>query len=323
MDDDKDAGSLSAAEASYFESRGTADLPDLGTETEKPATETTATVEEIDPEIVEAEAETETDPAKPTGQSKVPLAALTKTRNEAKAEREKRVEAEKKAAVLEDRWNRALALQQDQEKKPAAVEDEIPDPELNPAEAIKWAVEQVRKANEAKQAEATKTEQQKKADQEWQQTYQAVNTAYNAAVTADPLINEARDYLIDSIGNEYLAMGGSRAEAQAEINRIEAEHIRFAHARGLEIGAYVKSLAKARGWTGKAKAADPAKDTETAAADLAKLDEAASDAVTLSDAGGAAPKTMDANAVANMNEVDFAKWLSKNGAAKFRQMAGG
>lgn len=309
---------LSASEQAYFDSRGATEIKETA-----PAPEP----EEIladDDGAPEAEIETEADDAaeveieaegKPTGQSKVPLAALTKTRQEAKDERNKRIEAEKRAAVLEDRWNRVLEAQQ-QAEQPQVVAESIPDPDADPMGALAWATKQIKDQQEQQDAAAREAQQRQREDAEWNTVYTAVNNDFVAAVETDPTINEARDALIASYGMEFMAMGLTQQEAQNEINRIEREHIRYAHAKGLKIGDYVKALAKARRW-------EP-KPVEAAGDKIDALNEAIEGSTSFGGTSGGAPRVLNAQSIADMKPDEFEAWLSKPGsAAKFRKLAGG
>jgi hypothetical protein len=313
--------SLSADEKAYFDTRGEVEVkdtpaPQVSEEPSKPEPE--AVEVDVDAELAETDVADDTEaPEKPTGQSKVPLAALTKERAKAKAEAERRIEAEKKAAILEDRWNMVLASQQQQEQ-PAQVE-EIPDPAVDPQGALNWAIQQAKDAREKQAAEAQKTEEQRRADAEWQETYRAVNEDYTASVAAEPTIKTAHEYLLNSQGEEFMAMGMSREEAQQEISRIEAQHIAFAKRTGKQIGPYIMGLAKARGF--RAEAAKPAADP---ASEIDRLNEAVAGSTSLSDGGGAAPAVTNAQSIADMSPEKFAEWIGKPGnAAKFKRLAGG
>lgn len=311
---------LSAEEQSYFDTRGATEFKDIPAVDEhiEPVIEDSTAVEPVDAEIEPEDIDAETG-EKATGQSKVPLASLTKTRQEAREERNKRIEAEKRAAVLEDRWNRVLEAQQSQQEAQQPQVDEIPDPNASPMEALAWVTKQITATKEAEAARAAETQQTQRAEQEWQQVYTAVNNDYTEAVAADASINDARDALIQSHGQELLAMGVPPERIQAEITRIENEHIRYAHSQGIPIGKYVKGLAQARGWTAKAAAppVDPGEEID-------RLSAAVEGSTSLSNAGGAAPRTLDAKAIGDMKPEEFEKWLAKDGnQAKFRKLAGG
>src|SRR5690349_8130219 len=111
---DEATDALSAEEQAYFDSRGEAEVKPAP-EPEKP--------EVVEPEVEEVEEEeVAVDPPK------VPLAALTKERQAAKELKSRLAEMEKRHAVLEDRWNTLLKVQEPA-KTEAVVEDPEPDPE--------------------------------------------------------------------------------------------------------------------------------------------------------------------------------------------------
>lgn len=305
---EKETESLSAEEKAYFDTRGesevTADPPEASKEEagDEPAVE-----------LVEApEEQSEGSAEKEDGKRKVvvPLRALTESRGETRTEREKRVAAEQRAAILEDRWNQMFAAQQKQEQEPA-----VPD-QSDPLARLNWAANTVQSIVEKQTADEKARTEQEHASREWKQTVDKVTAEYNEAVAEDAEIATAYDALRKSQGMEFLAMGLSQQEALAELQRLEADHIAYAASKGINIGRYLTSLAEARGWKRAEKKAD-------SGADLEKLAEAVEGSTTLSGAGGGAPKVTDAEAVANMKPDEFEAWLSKNGTAKFRKLAGG
>src|SRR6185369_527688 len=107
-----------------------------------------------------AEAETDLDVLDEVKPDKtVPLRALTKEREEGKKARQALQEAEKRAAILEDRWNTILALQEQQ--APAKAEDVPPDENVDIFAAIKYEREK-RLALEAKMTYREKADAQAK-----------------------------------------------------------------------------------------------------------------------------------------------------------------
>jgi hypothetical protein len=315
-------GTLSETEKAYFDSRGEAEIkaePTIVEETTQPDTVEPVDDGATDAELADVDALDETvEPEKQTGQSKVPLAALTKTRAEMKAERDKRIETEKQNAVLMDRLQRIVEAQQQPEQAKQQVA-EIPDPAVDPQGAIEWATNQIKAQQEAQKQYEKQTAEQQQAQAEWQQIYTAVATDYEQAVAADPSVKAAHEYLLNSQGEELMAMGLSKEEAQAEITRIEQAHIRFAKQRGVPIGEYLVNLAKPRGWRPQAQPT-PTADPNAA---LDKLAAAVDGSTSLSNANGGAPQVMNAEAIANMSPEQFEAWLNKNGSNKFRKLAGG
>ncbi len=311
---------LSSEDQAYFDSRGETEIKAPADAADKPepaAADPVADAEVGDDEadIAEAEAEGEQQPgAEP---KRVPLAALTKTRQEARAERAGRIAAEQRAAILEDRWNTALQQmrpQQEQEAAPA-----IPDMS-DPQAVLDWARNELVGRKEREAAEAKERTEREAGQRAFQQAYEAVNDTYTKAAKADPEIVEAHNAVRNSLGNELLAMGYTEAQARSEIGKIENQHLVYIAQNNLEIGPYLKSLAKARGWAPKPKA-DPAEDAQER---VARLADAVDGSTSLSGAGGGAPRVLDAQAIANMKPDEFEAWLGKPGNhAKFKKMAGG
>lgn len=314
-------GGLSAEEQAYFDTRGES-VPEQKAE---PAPEE-APAETPEP-AAEPDAEPESEPEaaeepddKPTGKSPVPLAALTKTRNELKEAKKAREDAERRAAILEDRWNMVLAAQQqpqEQKTEPPA----IPDPETDPIGALKWMREQVSGIT-AKSAEQEKQQREGQQRQEaWNRTVATVSKAFNDAAAEDPTVNEAYQAIFASAAGEMKAMGLSDPEIKAQLTQLENQHISFIASRNLDIPAYVKGLAGARGWK---PAEPPKKDEPKPEEQIDKLAKNVEESTSLSAANGAAPTTLSAQAIADMSPSDFEAWYSKpDNQKKFRRLAGG
>jgi len=316
-----DNETLSAEDKAYFDSRGETVTAPEPAQSGSPA----ATEEEI-AEVAEAEADAgEVGEAaatgegeKPTGQSKVPLAALTKTRGELKTERAARLEAERKAAILEDRWNQILAQREEQartqvEEKPAL------DPLKDPIHAITELVSdhQQRKQQEAQRAQQVK--EQEAANTAWARTLDVARAQYSEAASADATFEPTYTALRNNIAGEYMELYGlTQAQAIAEVDNFEAQQIAYAVNRGINVGEHMRRLAKARNVTAPAK-----QEATPSAEDLDKLAAGVNGATSLSNAGGGRVAATTAQSVADMSPEDFAAWLSKNGADKFRKLAGG
>lgn len=243
------------------------------------------------------------DQAKPTEEPKtVDIRALQEARAEARA-------AKQQAAVLEQRWNDFLAGSQ-QQAKPAAVEPPaVPKFDTDPIAAGAWTQAQIVAMMDKQKAEAEQTATQQREEQEFQAVAQTVIQDYEATKQADPTIDAAYNALRESQGKELLAMGYTIPQAQAELNRIERDHIKFVASRGLPIGDYIKALAGARGWQPSAPAAQITPKTDLrAVADTQQRHQSLSDAP-----GGEAVPPLDAKALARMSDKDFKAWMSKKG----------
>jgi hypothetical protein len=81
---------------------------------------------------------------------------------------------------------------------------------------------------------------------------------------------------------------------------------------------YIHSMAKEWGYAGPKPAATDA------VANLEKVEQAIDASTSLSSVGGSRPQAaLDAKAIADMSPSEFETWFAKNGAAKFKKMAGG
>jgi hypothetical protein len=313
-----DPETLSAEDKAYFDTRGETVAPETTT------TEPETTTEEVAEPVAEEAEETaelttdEADGEKPTGQSKVPLAALTKERQALKAEKVARAEAERKAAILEDRWNQALA-QREEPPKPAAQQPPALDPNKDPLHVVNELLTdfQQRKQSEAEYERQTK--EQQAANDAWDKTLNVARAQYEAAASADEAFEPTYVALRVSLGREYMeAYGLSEAQAKAEVDRYEAQQIAFAVDRGIDVATHMRKLAKAR------NVSAPAKEAPKPAEDLDKLAEGVNGSTSLSSAGGGRVASTTAQSVADMSPDEFAAWLGKDGnQAKFKKLAGG
>jgi hypothetical protein len=263
----------------------------------------------------EAKPEAEAKPAelaKPEEPKTVDVRALQEARAEAR-------EAKQRATILEQRWNDFLAGSQ-QQAKPAESVPEIPKFGNDPIRAGEWTQEQIIALLDKQKADAEQTATRTREEQEFQTVARTVMQDYEVTKQTDPSIDEAYNALRKSQGEEMLAMGYTIPEAQAELARMEREHIKFVAARGLPIGNYIKALASARGWqAGAAPAqAQPAKTDLKAIADAQQRHQSLSDAP-----GGEAIPPLDAKALARMSDKEFKAWMSKKGnEAKFDEIMG-
>lgn len=262
-----------------------------------------------------AEPDKAAEPAKAEEPKTVDIRALQEARAEAR-------EAKQRATVLEQRWNDFLAGSQ-QQAKPQAQEPakaEIPKFAADPIGAGEWTQAQIVALLDAQRAEKEQTATQQREEQEFQAIAQTVAQDYEATKQADPSIDAAYNALRESQGKELLAMGYTIPQAQAELNRIERDHIKFVASRGIPIGDYIKALAGARGWQPGAAATQqqPAKTDLKAVADAQQRHQSLSDAP-----GGEAIPPLDAKALARMSDKEFKAWMSKKGnEAKFDEIMG-
>lgn len=268
----------------------------------------------------EQQQRTETEQAKPADPKPeddgrtVDLRALQEARREAR-------EARQQSQVLEQRWNDFLAGQQQTKQPEQAAPPAIPKFNEDPLAAGQWTQDQLVAMNERNAAQQRETEQRTQEERQFQEVFQRVDADYTAATQADPTIKDAYDALRESQGKELLAMGLTIPQAQAELGKMEREHIQYVASRGLNIGAYVKAMAEARGWRAGAPATQAAPQVKT---DLNAVADAQQRHQSLSDApGGEAVQPLDAKAIARMTDKQFKAFMeSKGGAAKLDEIMG-
>lgn len=271
----------------------------------------TATSDEADL----AAAETTASDAEPDHGSKtVPHKTFHYANERRKAAEKERDEARDRMARLEERTRLLLDEQQQQSKPEAKVEEEIPDPDGDPMKVIKWARDEILARKKADADQAATSERQTQEQRVWNETSERVNTAYTQASAADPAIVEAHNAYRQSIGEELLAMGYTKPQALEEINRVENQHLIHIDQNRLEVGEYIKTLAKARGWR---PASPPPAEVPPAAAND-KLDKARQAGASLGSSGGAVANTgaITPQMLADMPEDEFRAYMEKNGSTR-------
>jgi len=320
---------LSPEEKAYFDTRGeTVEAPKAETE-DKPdpieddeqepvvdAADDEPTVEEAD-EPADPDADPDAD--KPTGQSKVPLAALTKERNERKAAAKRAADAEREAAILRDRWEQLLAKDQPAQTEQQAAPEEAFDPNKDPLAIVNklWETEQNRAKTAAEQAK--QVEEQRKANEVWEQTVNVARTQYSSAAAADETFEPTYTALRQNIAQEYMELYGlPEHEARQQVDQYEAQQIQYAVSKGIDIADHMRKLAKTRNIrVDKPKPAPTGEDIDKIAAGV-------SGSTSLSAAGGGRVAATTAQSIADMSADEFEAWLGKAGNAdKFRKLAGG
>lgn len=311
-------------EKAYFESGGeqtTAPKPEPAQQA--PEGQETASVEEIEVDEIPEGGEP-TEPGAPRD-DRVPLKTLLKEREAAKEHNKRREEADRRAAVLEDRLNQILQAQQQAQQKPAVEED----PEPNPNEDIfahqAWLSRQHRKVVEANE-QRQQTERQQ---QERQQLDSQVSTFWSQSAAAfketQPDFDDAANFLAMARDKELTAQAmlnpalatpeGRRAVMAQELHAINLQAAQV----GISPAEYVYKLAHQRGY--KLKAAET-QQQGGATQEIANLAAAVDASKSLGAVAGGRGTQTTADAIANMSDADFAKWFEKNGQEGFRKIAG-
>lgn len=318
---------LSAEEQAYFSSRGETLEAEKPTQ-EQPKVDEVAADEGVEVEVdlgddVEAEDETTEDTdveaeKAEKADKKVPLRALTKTREELKAEKRRADAIEAEAKVLRERWDQMLAAQQ----KPQ--EEAKPEPELDPSKDPLTAVNAL--WEERRQEKLTKAEQEKQAEDQrkqqevWNQTLAVAREQYQEAAKADEAFEPTYNAVRQSLMTEYMEVYGlDDQQALAYVNQFEADQTAYAIQRGINVADHLRKIARVRG----VKPPEPEKRPEADAEAIERLEKGVSGSTSLSAASGGRSTTQTAETIANMSAADFEKWLSKNGTGGFRKLAGG
>jgi ribosomal protein S16 len=259
----------------------------------------------------EPEGDKPPEPGKPEDEQpkQVDVRALQEARAEAR-------EAKRQAAILEQRWNDFLAGQREP-AKPEPEQPVVPGPD-DPMGRLNWTVEQLAAFQEQQRQTTAQQAEAQRSEQAFQQAFAAVDADYRASVAADPTLAEAYSALRESQGKELLALGYTIPQAQAELARIEREHVMYVAQRGTSIADHIKALAAVRGWQPKAQQPVPQKTDIAAVAAAQQRHQSLSDA-----GGGEAVAPLDAKALARMSDKEFKAWMSKKGSeAKFDEIMG-
>jgi hypothetical protein len=303
---------LDADTKAYFESGGEklpaepAKQPDAATE--KPAGAVS------DDKAAQAAVEGDKQP------TTVPLRALQEEREEKKALREELRKISEERAILSDRWQTLLTMQQEQ---PKADADPEPDPNKDIFAHNAWLKRQFDKLNgdistrnQQEQQARQVAEGEQKVWNYWHQdaaAYKAQSPEFDDAVK---WASEYRTNQLKAMASLYPQFGNEQGIVQ-QINSELRDLVITAAKSGVSPAKAVHDLAKSWGYKGKAAEIDPAK----VIADANKGKDAE---VSLSTMGGsAAPGPKSAEDVAAMSPTEFEAWLAKNGEKGFRRLMGG
>lgn len=238
-------------------------------------------------------------------------------------ERRKAAEAEKQQMAdnyqkLLDRTTQLLQVQQPAQQEQSG-EPVIPTWDADPLAAGSWTQKEL--IDLKKQIDRDRAEKQEA--QAWQQTANAVVIEFNQAAAADPTIPQAYEALRESQAREYLAMGLSLPEVKAELDRAEREHVLYAKSRNINIGAYIKGLASARGWAPAQVQQDNINTGKTEAEKIEEREATRLASQSLGKGGGAVVNTgiTSPQELLDMSDDEFEAYKKKHGsvAHAFRQ----
>lgn len=326
--------SLSPAEAAYFSSKGS-EVSGLDGN-EQPAEQTTTTQQEQP----NANGQEQTQQAQDDGDEGiyidesgkarsvvtgkfVPHGAFHKERERRKASeaelqttRERMARADERLAVLNEIIS-AGEMPQQQAKQPQAVEAPMPDPETDIFGYVKWLAEK----NQRLEAQVQATVQQRERDRVAQDVQQFYRQDAMQFLQQTPDFADAYQYVAQSYSNELAAQGYTPQQIQAHLMNEEARIAYECRQKGQSPSKVIYDMAKARGFGRQAPA--PAAPAPTADKKLETIQRGQKASASLSGAGGSSGEGLTLEALANMNDDEFAAVQSKLGRNKFRQLLGG
>lgn len=313
MEETVQPDTLSGEAKAYFDSRGEFPVPDHdGRLTEAGPDE--AARQEIEGQDPSTEA-SEHPAARSGEQPKVPLRAVTREREANKELRARIAEMEKRSAVLEDRWNTMLALQQPQQEETAPSP---PDPDEDIFAFSRWQAEQLR----ALQEHVTGREVAEYEAAVAQRAEQAVWNFWEASARefaeANVDFGDAARWLSTFRDDQLQALAAVDprfSDARARNWQIEEELkaiVVNAAQQGKSPAELVYGIARGYGY-------QPSKSADGAG--LARLAQNIEAETSLSDLGGSRPAgPRDAKDIADMSPAEFDAWFRKNGAEGFRRL---
>jgi hypothetical protein len=336
-----DAGELSPAEKDYFSSRGekapandpAPEADAVKTDKAEAAPQTTAKpeAEGVKPDATDGDGDADKD------KQPVSYGAL-------KAERERRKEAERQAKEANDRYTRNLEVitqrlaqmqasgavpQQPMPGQPGALQaqanaDEMPDPEVDFFAHQKWLANKVKAFEEEKQAAIRQQQERQQVEQVQARVLNDWKTIAIETAKEDPEFAQAYEYATRKIVDELVILGYDRAAAVAKARNDE---LKFAYdnlRQGKNPARVLKQMAEVRGWKyqppeAAAEAAPEPKRLDT----IAKAQDANKSLATAG-TGGTARGTLNATALLEMGDDEFAAlFKTKKGTNAFKAAAGG
>jgi DNA repair exonuclease SbcCD ATPase subunit len=307
---------LSPSEAAYFESGGNTEIvaaPEQPQQTEQaPA---------IDPAAVAA---AETLQERDDKGRFVPHQALHAEREEHKKTKAELEEIRKRQAVLDDRWNTILKLQEQPKQEPTAP----PDPNEDIFAFSKWQADRLKELEEKVTSRDKQEEQARTLAQEEQAVWNHWSESAKAYEATQTDFGDAVKHLSDMRMKQLAGLAAIEptfATEQGRLGQINAELKQIvigAKQAGQNPAQVVYELAKVYGFAPPA-ATDPAK--VELPEKLAAIDAAQAASRTLATPGGrSASEPMTAETIANMSTSEFEAWMKAPENQKlFNKLMGG
>lgn len=315
---------LSPAEAEYFSSKGEKADGLAPAAEPAPTVSNTETVQQAEPQTNEVDddegiyIDENGKPRSVISGKFVPHAALHKERERRKSVeseymtvREKMARAEERLAVLNEVLQQPTAPQAPQGDQP----EEVPDAEKDIFAFVKYQEKKIQELQQRLQQEDQQRQQQR--------GFQQLETAYKQDaqnfVKQTPDFPDAYSYIANSYAKELAVLGYDEGQIRQQLAREETNLVAEAFKRGMSPSQVLYERAKARGYTPKAAGQQP----NAAAQKLDTIAKGQSTHKSLSSAGGASGEGLTVEALANMDEAEFAAVAAKLGKSKLRSLMGG
>ena len=225
-------------------------------------------------------------------QRTVPLPALHEERAR-RRELQQQLQQERAAREEMERRVQARLEQLTQAMTPKPV---VPDFNENPAEHLKHSVEEVRQTAQLTQQQIAEWRQQQAAQEQLSIAAEKVRAAEAEFVRETPDYQNAVTFMLESRTREFEAFGHDPATAKRMAAEEMAQGAIANAARGINPAEVAYKLAKARGYTAQAAAADKMQMQQRGAAAARSLG-----------TGGAAAGKLSARALAEMSDDEFAE----------------
>lgn len=257
----------------------------------------------------------------PADERKVDLRALQEARAENK--------------ILMERMTALLEVQQRREAAKAQAEAPtapvIPKWDADPLSAGQWTQDQLLEIKQRLDQKDSQQQAWQLEQQETDQAYAIANPQFAEAAATDPTMLASYSGLRESFAREIAFNAGipfdtatpqQQQYVRAEIDKLEAQHVKYAVSTRQNVADYVRGLARARGVNPQAALPTAAPQGQAVPAKtIAERQEAQSRHLSLGDLpGGAAPTSVSAKDLAKMSQKDFNAFMKRMGDAGADEM---
>lgn len=326
---------LSAEEQKFFETGDVGALPDNYADDAPPALSQDEPPVEVvvevkdDPETkTEDVKDREQQPAgdqpnpepKPKNSESVPLATFMEEKKGRQQLQQQLAELNEKFARADERLNMLTAPAKPAEQAKPNVP---PNPDEDIIGATRWAVDRIAESEQQRQQQDQQRQEQQRQRQVQEQVVNTYAQLANERAQEDPTFTDAQNWLINSRYQELMAGGLPPDKAREAVHAEEFQLVYDSLVNKTHPADRITAIAKARGW---APAQQEQQQTQTDVDKLAAIAQGQAAAASLSSAGtsGTAKSgKVDAKALADMSDKEFADFIAKKGDDGFREALGG